>query len=276
MTGRRSERPSIDGAVDLRIGTAGWSIARAAAARVASEGTHLARYARALRCVEINSSFYRPHRRATYERWRRSTPPDFQFAVKMPRAITHERKLQDAREPLVRFLWETDGLAEKRGPILIQLPPSLAFDRVVAVAFFDLARELYAGRLVCEPRHPSWFTPPVDALLDRYAISRVAADPARVPCAAVPAAFPRIAYFRLHGSPRTYWSRYDDAYLAALASIIRRLTVAEEVWCVFDNTAAGAAIENALALRRLSGATPRRNQPRGRVAGATSSARRCS
>ena len=233
-------------AAGVRVGTAGWSIPRASAFRFDGEGTHLQRYARSpLRCVEINSSFYRPHAEKTYAKWREATPPDFRFAVKMPRAITHELKLRDAREPLVAFLAQTDGLAEKRGPILVQLPPSLAFDASIVSAFLELVRGLYGGDVVCEPRHATWFSTSVDALMDRYRIARVAADPARVPAAAVPAGWPRLAYFRLHGSPRTYWSRYDADYIAALARTLRSLPIAADVWCVFDNTALGAAIENA-------------------------------
>src|SRR4029453_11026225 len=125
-----------------------------------------------LRCAEINSSFYRPHAAATYAKWRDSTPPDFRFAVKMPRAITHELKLHDAREPLAAFLAQTEGLARKRGPILVQLPPSLSFDATVVTSFLDLARQVYDGPVVCEPRHATWFSPQVASLLDRYRISR--------------------------------------------------------------------------------------------------------
>src|SRR4029079_10221257 len=115
-------------ATDIRIGTAGWSIPRASVPRFDSVGTHLEPYSRVLRCAEINSSFYRPHTATTYAKWRDSTPPDFAFAIKMPRTITHELKLRDVRDPLVAFLDQTDALAGKRGPILIQLPPSLSFD----------------------------------------------------------------------------------------------------------------------------------------------------
>lgn len=233
----------------IRIGTAGWSISRAAARRFDDDGTHLQRYARQFQCVEINSSFYRPHRTSTYEKWRDSTPEDFRFAVKVPRAITHELKLHDARDLLVAFLAQTDGLAQKRGPILVQLPPSLSFDANVVIQFLDLLRNLYDGPAVCEPRHPTWFSPAVASLLDRYRIARVAADPPPVPEAAVPSGWPGIAYFRLHGSPRMYWSRYDAAYIEALAGIAGSLPGAEELWCVFDNTASGSAIENALELR---------------------------
>ena len=235
----------MTGAATIRIGTAGWSIPRASAFRFQAPGTHLERYARVLRCAEINSSFYRPHAPATYAKWRDSTPPDFRFAVKMPRVITHERKLQDTHDLLVAFLAQTDGLGEKRGPILVQLPPSLSFDAAVVTRFLDVLRTAYDGPVVCEPRHATWFSPHVAALLDRYGISRVAADPPPVPEAMIPAGWPRVAYFRLHGSPRKYWSRYEEPFVATLATSVRSLADAEEVWCVFDNTASGSAIENA-------------------------------
>lgn len=232
-------------ATTIRIGTAGWSIPRASAEHFDSDGTHLQRYARRLRCVEINSSFHRPHAAATYARWRDSTPADFRFAVKLPRTITHDLRLTDVREPLVTFLEQTQSLGEKRGPLLVQLPPSFAYDAEVASRFFELLRELHSGVVVCEPRHPTWFTPAVNAFLSGLAVARVAADPAPVPSASAPEAWPGVAYFRLHGSPRTYWSRYDETYLAALTNTFARLTSATEVWCVFDNTASGAALANA-------------------------------
>jgi uncharacterized protein YecE (DUF72 family) len=242
---------------DVRIGTAGWSIPRAAAFRFESAGTHLERYSRLFRCAEVNSSFHRPHAAATYAKWRDSTPANFRFAVKMPRTITHELKLQDARAPFMTFMDQTDGLVEKRGPILVQLPPSLSFDASVVTPFLDLVRKRYNGPIVCEPRHPTWFSSAVASLLNRYGISRVAADPPPVPEAAVPAGWPRLAYFRLHGSPRQYWSRYDKQAIATLAATVRSPATAEEVWCVFDNTASGAAIENAWELcERLIGDAP--------------------
>ena len=234
---------------NVRVGTAGWSIPRPAAFRFDSVGTHLERYSRLLRCAEINSSFHRPHTTATYAKWRDSTPVDFRFAVKLPRMITHDLKLQDARESFVAFLAQTDGLADKRGPILVQLPPSLSFDLSIVTRFLDVVRKVYDGPMVCEPRHPTWFSFAVASLLDQYRISRAAADPAVVPEATAPAGWSRVAYFRLHGSPRKYWSRYEQDAIAMLAATIRNVSTAEEVWCVFDNTASGAAIENACELR---------------------------
>jgi uncharacterized protein YecE (DUF72 family) len=241
----------------VHIGTAGWAIPRASAFRFGSEGTHLQRYARVLGCAEINSSFYRPHAATTYAKWRDSTPRDFRFSVKAPREISHEACLEDAKKPFITFLAQTDGLAEKRGPILVQLPPSLPFDARVVTRFLKVVRRAYDGPIVWEPRHATWFSPAVASLLDEYAISRVAADPALMPAAAAPAGSPAVAYFRLHGSPRMYWSRYDETYIATLAATIRSIPPASDVWCVFDNTASGSAIENAWELNeRLTVESP--------------------
>jgi len=238
----------------IRIGTAGWSIPRGSTLHFEGAGTHLQRYARRLSCTEINSSFYRPHAAATYAKWHDSTPPEFRFAVKLPRTITHDRGLTDVREPLVVFLDQIQGLGDKRGPVLVQLPPSLHFDANIAARFFDLVRGLYRDAIVCEPRHATWFTPMAESLLTTFAVARVAADPPPVASADMPGASSGIIYFRLHGSPRKYWSPYSEEFLAALAASIRHEGAADEIWCVFDNTASGAAAANAVDLsQRLIG-----------------------
>ena len=109
------------------VGCAGWSIPKEHGGRFPEEGTHLERYAACLPAVEINSSFYKPHRPATYARWAASVPDDFRFAVKVPKAATHERRLEDTGEVLDRFLEEATQLEERLGPLLVQIPPSLAF-----------------------------------------------------------------------------------------------------------------------------------------------------
>ena len=233
------------------IGTAGWSIPGASAGRFAASGTHLQRYSSILGCVEINSSFYRSHSRATYVRWAEGVHRGFQFSVKLPRTITHGQELRRARVPLERFLEETAGLGEKRGPILVQLPPSLVFDARVVSRFFDGVRARYAGPLACEPRHPTWFAAAADRLLERFEVARVAADPPRGPGDGMPGGWRGISYFRLHGSPRTYWSRYDTTFIERLAGELLKRSASGDVWCVFDNTAAGAAMENAFELQTL-------------------------
>ena len=236
-------------ACKVRIGTAGWTVPSAVRERFGDAGTHLQRYATRFSCVEINSSFYRPHRPATYARWAASVPDGFRFAVKVPKEITHVRRFADSAEPLEQFLNETSALGEKRAVLLVQLPPSFAFDAALADGFFGAVRERYRGALAFEPRHPAWFSADAEALLRHFEIARVAADPAIAPAAAVPGGWDGFAYYRLHGSPRTYYSAYDDAALRAFATRLRAET--RPAWCIFDNTALGAAAGNALDAQQL-------------------------
>ena len=236
-----------------RVGTAGWSIPNLYRDEFDGGGSHLERYAKRFCGAEINSSFYRSHKPATYERWASVVPGNFRFAVKLPKEITHTRKLIDIDEPLKRFVEEIGGLDDKLGPILVQFPPSLAFESAVAECFFNVVRSRLAGEIACEPRHASWFDASADGLWSKFQIARVAADPARVPAAAVTGGWTGLAYYRLHGSPKTYYSAYGEAELNAWAAAMRTGPALRSTWCIFDNTASGAATGNALSLgKRLT------------------------
>jgi uncharacterized protein YecE (DUF72 family) len=237
----------------IRIGCAGWALRKEAAEMAPPPGTHLQRYARLFNAVEINSSFYRPHRRATYERWAASVPSGFRFSVKVPKAITHTARLRDCSEALQKFLDEVAGLGSRLGPLLVQLPPKLAFDAAAAPAFFQELRQRFSGEVVCEPRNATWFERQATATLRRFDIARAGADPAPVPAAARPCAFPGgTFYLRLHGAPRVYYSAYEPARIESFAAQLKRAARSgESAWCIFDNTAAGAATTDALHLKRL-------------------------
>jgi len=231
------------------IGCAGWSLARDVQAAFGDGDSHLQRYATRLNAAEINSSFYRPHQRATYERWAASVPAHFRFAVKLPKAVSHEKRLAGCDALLDEFLEQAAGLGAKLGCLLLQLPPSLAFDAAVAPAFLDALRARHAGPVAIEPRHASWFAPEADALLQPLRIARVLADPVLHAPGAIPGGWPGMVYLRLHGSPRVYYSTYSPELLQALAQrIALSLREVSGVWCIFDNTASGAATPNALAL----------------------------
>ncbi|WP_373991669.1 DUF72 domain-containing protein [Duganella sp. BuS-21] len=229
-----------------KTGCAGWTISREASPQFAADGSHLERYAAVFNTVEINSSFYRPHQPETYARWAASVPDDFRFAVKLPRSITHDQRLHDAESALDQFGAQVGALGEKLGCLLIQLPPSLKLDAPVAERVLRQLRERYACMLACEARHGSWFGDEATALLQAHHITRVIADPpAGVPGPYV--ATTGSAYVRLHGSPRMYYSSYEETYLREVAAWLAQ----RGGWCIFDNTASGAAIINALTLRRL-------------------------
>lgn len=237
---------------DFRIGCAGWSILSRHADLFGNGGSHLARYATRFDVVEINSSFYRPHRPETYARWAAAVPARFRFAVKVPKAITHELRLQSTGKPLDRFVAEVAGLGGKLGGLLVQLPPSLAYDARVASTFFAMMRRRLGVPIACEPRHASWFEPGVAALWERHGVTRVAADPARLPAAAEAGGGGAWRYWRWHGSPRIYYSAYTDDALRELAQALRAAAQrGNTCWCIFDNTAGGHAIADAARLQAL-------------------------
>jgi len=234
----------------IRLGCAGWSLPRASWPAFPSDGTHLQRYAQRLSAVEINSSFYRPHRPATYRKWAASVPEAFRFCVKLPRQISHEQRLRECDEALERFLGEASELGARLGCLLLQLPPSLAFDPAVAEDFFGVFRQRYDGALVIEPRHASWLD--ADGLLEHWRIARVAADPSPIARGDQPGGWAGMRYYRLHGSPRIYHSAYPVAWLERLAEqLLECAQSGVPCWCIFDNTASGAAMENALAVQAM-------------------------
>ena len=244
----------------IRLGVAGWSLPLALRSAQAAPQSVLEHYATLFNTVEINSSFYRPHRLATYQRWSLAVPESFRFAVKVPKLITHERRLVGCRNEIYAFLTAVFGLGDRLGALLVQLPPSFRFDAAVARDFFRAMRELTSVPIVCEARHVSWFDSAVAALFEDYQVARVWAHPAPPGCnvGAGGAEPGRFSYRRLHGSPRVYYSSYDAQYLQEVATILASAPAAprpaqsdDERWCIFDNTASGAAWSDAQLLQRL-------------------------
>lgn len=235
----------------VHIGTAGWQLPKELATGV-SGASQLERYARLFNCVEINTTFYRPHMQNTFERWASSVPNDFRFAVKVSKVVTHEQRLTRVKE-LKEFVQMVSALGDRLGPLLIQLPPSLAFSLQAGEVLLAL-REFHDGAVVLEPRHSSWKGKEPEALLNEARIGRVAADPPMLSDHLEAGGYEGTVYFRLHGSPRMYWSSYDEVFLHRVRDRMRMAAKnASDVWVIFDNTAAGAAVPNAMRLRALLG-----------------------
>jgi len=134
--------------------------------------------------------------------------------------------------------------------LLVQLPPSLPFDPALAEAFFRGVRGREPNlRIACEPRHQSWFTAAANGLLSGFEVARVAADPALHPLAGEPGGWGGFSYFRWHGAPRVYYSAYGPEIIRAFAQCVERHQ-RESAWCIFDNTALGAATADALEFMR--------------------------
>lgn len=234
------------------VGCAGWSVPRAHAHLFGEGESALMRYATRFPVAEINSSFYRPHRRETYERWAAAVPRNFRFSVKLPRAISHEARLRGVGPLLDRFLGDSAGLGSRLGGYLLQLPPSLALDMRTLSTFLRMFRARTDALLACEPRHASWATPQLDTLLARHGASRVIADPHVI---TPPRQMPRPSwpYWRLHGSPRTYYSAYGRERLEALVRDVLSTGPRVRAWIIFDNTAHGHATADAALMQSLLG-----------------------
>jgi uncharacterized protein YecE (DUF72 family) len=257
--GRAIHRPERAHTMTMRrtfVGTAGWAIPKECAGVFPADGSALERYSTCFNATEINSSFHRRHRPSTWARWAASVPSDFRFSVKLPKLITHQRRLADCGALLDEFVVDVAPLADKMGVVLIQLPPSLVFDEECAAQFFHQLGKRLSCDFACEPRHASWFTPLADDILKAHRVARVAADPGKPAGAVHPGGTLETLYLRLHGSPVTYRTSYDEGRLLGYANAVYATLQASTAWVIFDNTASGAATGNALAMRSLLGRTP--------------------
>jgi uncharacterized protein YecE (DUF72 family) len=233
----------------IMIGTAGWSIPRQNAEAFPQVGTALERYSAVFPVTEINSSFHRPHKRSTWDRWGDSVPPGFRFSAKIPKEITHQQKLVDCSDALQSFIAAADGLGEKLAILLVQLPPRLSFDEAVAAQFFTELGTRTPAMVACDARNPAWFSDEADALLNELRVARVVADPPICERARSPGGWTGLTYVRLHGSPMMYRSSYADR-IETLAERLHEYGADErEVWCIFDNTASSAAAGDAITLK---------------------------
>lgn len=235
--------------MSVYAGCAGWSLPKKYQKYFPGKGTHLEKYSKSLNAVEINTTFYKLHKDITYAKWASSVPADFRFSVKASREITHDKRLEDTS--LVKsFIKSIENLGEKLDVILFQLPPGLEFDENVVKSFFSSLRKIYNGNVVVEARHESWFEESPEELMKEFRISRAAVDPPLFKVDYKPGAWQGFRYFRLHGSPKKYYSRYAEEYIKELSDIIKSYSRESDVWCIFDNTAAGEGVLNALELTR--------------------------
>ncbi len=171
--------------------------------------------------------------------------------MKLPRQITHLSALSDL-ETLHRFHESTLGLGEKLGVWLIQLPPRLEWEEKSVARFFEAVRRLYQGKLVCEPRHPSWFISEAESLMHTWQVTRVIAHPAVHPRGEQLLPWSDPVYYRLHGTPQRYISAYSSDFLLQLAAQVRSCCgTKHQVWIIFNNTARGAALSNALEIQQM-------------------------
>lgn len=221
---------------------------------------HLEFLAREFKTVEVNSSFYHLPLASTFEKWCDETPDDFVFAVKLSRFITHRKKLVGVREPLTRFFRNAKHMGNKLRVVLIQLPPSLKYDKKLLAKFMadvraTSAREKIAVRFALEPRHKTWIenAAEVTAAMRKAEVALVFPHSAKIP--SFPAEGKNVTtdfvYVRFHGPSEWAASRYGPRRLRPWATRIRGwLKSGVEVFVYFNNDIHGHAIHDARTLLR--------------------------
>lgn len=235
-----------------RVGTSGWSydhwedvLYHGAPAR-----DRLARYVAEFDTVELNASFYRWPREATFASWRSRLPDGFELTVKAPRGLTHARRLFEPEVWVERVTRGLHAVRGRRGPLLVQLPPTMERDDARLDYFL---RVLPAWtRPAVELRHPSWHHDDVYALLERHGAAYVVMSGADLPC--VLRATAPLVYVRLHGPDHhhLYGGSYSDADLHWWAGRVREWEGAgHQVFAYFNNDGGGHAVRNARTLRDL-------------------------
>ncbi len=199
--------------------------------------------------VEINNSFYRLPLASTVENWRRVAPPDFCFAVKASRYLTHMKKLKDPTAALQRFFPLVELLGETLGPVLFQLPPHWKCDTGRLAEFLAALPDRY--RYSFELRDPSWHVPPVYELLARhnaaFCIYELAGFRSPIRLTA------DFTYVRLHGpTNKAYQGSYENAALRMWSDRIRKWrSELKALYAYFDNDQSGYAVENAVQLKKM-------------------------
>jgi uncharacterized protein YecE (DUF72 family) len=202
--------------------------------------------------LEINGSFYTQIKRETYERWRSETPPDFRFALKGHRFVTHYKRLGSVDDSVVLLRDQARGLGDKLAAVVWQLPSTFAVNLPRLDGFLASLRLWPEVRHALELRHRSWF---VDEVAERLQRARVAV------CMGDAPDFPMwravttdLVYVRLHGHTRKYASSYSPSHLRRWADDVRRWSAeGRDVHVYLDNDAEGHAVRNAISLQRLLG-----------------------
>ncbi len=202
--------------------------------------------------TEINSSFYRIPLMTTVEKWMSQVPGHFRFCVKMSRFLTHMKKLNEPEQSLENFFSVFEPMKKMMGPVLIQLPPFLAFDYDRAEYFYRILSRFYKEyEFVMEVRHDSWMQEKSLTLMTKFNIGLVISQSG--------VSFPytemltaKNIYLRFHGPAELYASAYPDKTLEYFAELFYKwLKEGHEVWAYFNNDIHGYAPEDAKKLMML-------------------------
>ncbi|MDR2235768.1 MAG: DUF72 domain-containing protein [Chryseobacterium sp.] len=205
-------------------------------------------YSQTFNCVEINSTFYRKPTAKTLLKWHDETPDDFRFFIKIPKVISHEKRLKDCREEVSAFCDHiAEHLKEKLSGFLYQFPPSFKHTPENLDLIFSNLDFRWVN--VIEFRHNSWWHEDLFNILnENNIIFSGVSFPGNLPEEMI-INHPDILYYRLHGQPVLYKSEYSQDYIDDVAEKI--LKAQKKAFIFFNNTWGTAAIHNALYLKKV-------------------------
>lgn len=208
----------------------------------------LSLYSKTFNAVEINSSFYRKPTSKTLLKWYAETPDNFRFFIKIPKAITHQNRLENSKDEIVLFCNHIqNSLKDKLSGFLYQLPPSFKNTAENTERIINNLDSRFLN--VIEFRHSSWWQKEIFDLLKQYDIVFSGVSfPGNLPEDLI-INHPEILYYRLHGKPVLYKSEYSNDFMDALAEKIKNTTQTSFIF--FNNTWGTAAIKNSLYLKHI-------------------------
>jgi uncharacterized protein YecE (DUF72 family) len=247
----------------LRIGCSGWNYPHWRAGVFypprRPQRDWLRYYAEQFDTVELNTTFYRLPQERVVARWVSETPPEFTFAVKVSRYITHMKRLTEVGEHLQLLYERLEPLrrSPKLGPLLWQLPPNFGYD---PDRLSSTLEQLHDGRRhAFEFRHPSWFRAETYSLLREHRAALVIADRPAVNTFQSHELTADYTFVRFHAGTRGRNGNYSRSELEAWAEQLDVWSRKVDVFAYFNNDWEGYAIRNALFLKRQlrEGMTPR-------------------
>ncbi|MFD2718046.1 DUF72 domain-containing protein [Hymenobacter monticola] len=202
--------------------------------------------------LELNVTFYRIPELKAFETWYAQSPAGFRFAVKAPRQVTHYKKFNAEAQPILADFYGTvvEGLKEKLGPVLFQLPPKAAYTEELLQRLLDSLDPAFQN--VVEFRHPSWWDGEVQRTLARHGVAFVGQSyplPLELPDEVV--ANTSTIYYRFHGVPELYKSSYNPEFLARVAEEVKTAENVRQVYLFFNNGIRAVGVENARQMQQL-------------------------
>lgn len=211
-------------------------------------------YCRHFNTLEINNTFYRFPQLKNLEGWNKRSPDDFIFSVKVPGTVTHYKQFRETEEVLQDFYAVVkEGFGKKLGPVLFQLPPKLSFSEEKLEAMLLQVNDAFLN--VIEFRHESWWRQEV---IDRLAEKKIVFCGVSFPGNKHDEVIQNnvVSYYRFHGTPKLFYSSYDEVFLERVYSQIQQNDAIKTAYVYFNNTASAAALDNARFVQNLSDNAP--------------------